>query len=127
MSLIKVKKKVKEKEVCKSYNINDKVLYLIIIKFWDVIIFLNKTHVRCLKLISHINDILMNMLKKRKKIFKNLINIIVKIKKTYKYVVCKTNIVKIMFWKKYLTIIKKITRYSKNAEERFMSKIKLKE
>ena len=33
ISLVKVKKKVKEEEVYKLYNINNKVLYLIITKF----------------------------------------------------------------------------------------------
>ena len=33
ISLIKVKKKVKKKEVCKSYNINNRVLHLTMIKF----------------------------------------------------------------------------------------------
>ena len=83
-------------------------------------------HVKCLKLTVYINKVLINMLKKRKVIFKNLINIIVKMKKTYKYIISKMNIVKIMFWKKYSTIIKKITRHSKNIKERFIFKIKLK-
>ena len=52
---------------------------------------------RCLKLIVYINKVLTNMLKKRKRIFKHLINIIIKIKKTCKYVVSKIDIVKIVF------------------------------
>ena len=97
MSSVKVKKKVKEKEVYKLHNINDRVLYLIIIKFQDITIFLNKMHAEYLKLTVYINKVMINMSKKRKRIFKNLINIIIKIKKTYKYVVSKINIVKIIF------------------------------
>ena len=97
ISLMKVKKKVKEKEVYKSHNINNRVLYLIIIKFWDIIIFLNKMHAEYLKLTVHINKVLINILKKRKRIFKNLINTIIKIKKTHEYVASKINIVKIIF------------------------------